>query len=146
MLMKSLPFFFTIVLISTVTRAQTPIDDLQKKNLNYLESQEREGYEFRSQIITEFDQTHASQDVNIKLSKDYTYIIVAMGDSSIPKIDLDIKPSKNAKMESLEPSQKTVGQYFQVVPTKSGRFKISINVAELQASQTGFISFMVLRK
>lgn len=144
--MKSIFFFFTFLASSVVSIAQTPIDGLQKENLKYLESQESEGYEFRSQIITEFDQAHASQDVNIKLSKDYTYIVVAMGDSNIPKIELDIKPVKNAKTESLAAGQNQVGQYFQVVPTKSGRFKISINVAGLQASQKGFISFMVLRK
>lgn len=143
--MKSTFLLSFMLLFSVAAFAQTPIDGLQKQNLAYLESQESEGYEFRSQIITEFDLANASQDVNIKLSKDYTYVIVALGDSNIPKIALDIKPSKNAKMESLA-IEGGAGQSFKLSPTKSGRFKISINVSDLSEGQTGFISFMVLRK
>ncbi len=144
--MKSTFLLSFMLLFSVAVFAQTPIDGLQKQNLAYLESQESEGYEFRSQIITEFDLANASQDVNIKLSKDYTYVVVALGDSNIPKIALDIKPSKNAKMESLSIDGSAAGQSFKLSPTKSGRFKISINVSDLDEGQTGFISFMVLRK
>ena len=126
--------------------SQTPIDNLQKQNLQYLELQESEGYEFRSQIITEFDESNASQNVNIKLSEEFTYIIVAIGDSNIPTIDLDIKPANGAKMEALKINSDLAGQSFRLAPSKSGGFKISINATGLSATQKGFISFMVLRK
>ena len=126
--------------------AQTPIDELQKQNIQYLESQENEGYAFRSQIITEFDAAHASQNVNIKLSQEYTYIVVALGDSNIPGINLDIKPVSKAKMETMPLDDNLAGAAHLVTPSKSGRFKITINAAGLEGSKTGFISFMVLRK
>ena len=144
--MKATLLLCIAVASSVVAMAQTPIDELQKQNLSYLESREGEGYEFRSQIITEFNLAHASQSVNIKLSKGFTYIIYALGDSNIPKIKLDIKPSKNTPMESLALDQTLAGQAFSLVPSQSGRFKISINAQGLEASDTGFISFMVLRK
>lgn len=144
--MKSVLFSSLFLISSVIAIAQTPIDALQKQNLEYLKSQESDGYEFRSQIITEFDQEHASQDVNIKLSKDYTYIIVAMGDRNIPKVTLEIKPAKNAKIDNNGQNQKMSGQSIKLMPTKSGRFKISIKAADLGASKNGFISFMVLRK
>ena len=144
--MKSILIISFVSILSTLTNAQTPIDELQKQNLSYLEARESEGFEFRSQIITEFDEANASQNVNIKLSKNFTYTIVALGDSNIPQIELDIKPSKNAQMESLTVGPKLAGQSFLVTPSKSGNFKISINALGLDASQKGFISFMVLRK
>ena len=138
--------FLTLFLFAiNVSMAQTPIDGLQKDNLKYLESKESEGYEFRSQIITEFDQANASQDVNIKLSKDYTYVVVAISDSNIPKIALHIKNSKNATLKELTIGDGISGQALELKPDKSGRFKISIK-ADLSDSKTGFISFMVLRK
>lgn len=143
--MRSILLSFT-TLFSVIAFSQTPIDRLQKINLDYLESQEKEGFEFRSQIITEFDQAHASQNVNIKLSEDFTYVIVALGDSNVPGIELEIKPSKNAKMESLDLKEGIAGQSFLLTPSKSGRFKISINTNGLEASEKGFVSFMVLRK
>ncbi|MBC6400138.1 MAG: hypothetical protein GDA51_09545 [Ekhidna sp.] len=143
--MKSI-LFSIVVLFSVKVFAQTPIDELQKNNISYLELQESEGFEFRSQIITEFDSNNASQNVNIKLSKDFIYIVVALGDSNIPKISLDIKPANNAKMESMMPDESLTGQSFLVTPSKSGRFKISINAIGLEASRSGFISFMILRK
>ena len=143
--MKSL-LFLTATLFSTFVNAQTPIDGLQKQNISFLESQENEGFEFRSQIITEFDQARASQNVNIKLSKEYTYIVVALGDSNIPDIDLDIKPLTKAKMEAMPTDGNLAGESHLVTPTKSGRFKITINASGLESAKTGFISFMVLRK
>lgn len=144
--MKSFVLFFLFVATSMTAIAQTPIDGLQKQNLGYLETLESEGYEFRSQIITEFDQANASQNVNINLSKDYTYIVVALGDSNIPGIALEIKPSKNAKVSEQSLANGMTGQSYQLVPSKSGRFKFSINVSGLSASSKGFVSFMVLRK
>ena len=144
--MKPIFSLSLLLLLSLGAFAQTPIDKLQKQNVAYLEQQENEGYEFRSQIITEFDQSNASQNVNIKLSEGFTYIIVAIGDSNIPELDLSIKPAGGAKMESLNMSSDLVSKSFKLTPSKSGRFKISIDVEELNASQKGFISFMVLRK
>lgn len=145
--MKSSFFLFVFFISCVAAKAQTPIDDLQKRNLDFLKSKESKGYEFRSQIITEFDQANASQDVNIKLSKEYTYIVIALGDSNLQKIGLDIKPANNAKIEPLVLEQKSSSySSYQLEPSKSGRFKISINVIELEAAQKGFISFMVLRK
>ena len=138
--------FSVAVLYSVLAFAQTPIDELQKSNISYLESQESEGFEFRSQIITEFDQANASQNVNIQLSKDFTYLIIALGDSNIPEITLDVKPSKNVAMKSLTWDGSMAAQSFSVSPSKSGRFKISINAVGLDASERGFISFMILRK
>ena len=125
-----LAFAFSLILSASVF-AQTPIDGLQKQNLNFLESQENEGYEFRSQIITEFDAAHASQNVNIKLSKGFNYIIVAIGDSNIPAIDLSIKPAKGAALESIDIGSDLAGQAYNVAPNKSGQFKISINAQYL---------------
>ena len=144
--MKSAVFSILFIAISFIAMAQTPIDGLQKQNLKYLESLESDGYEFRSQIITEFDQANASQNVNINLSKDYTYIVVALGDSNIPAIGLEIKPENKAAIKANALSQGMTGQSFQLVPEKSGRFKFSINVTGLNASKKGFVSFMVLRK
>lgn len=138
-------FLTLFMFVASLSIAQTPIDGLQKNNLEYLESKEGEGYEFRSQIITEFDQAHASQDVNIKLSKDYTYVVVAIGDSNIPEVSLAIKTAKNASTNELQLKNGVAGQAVELKPGKSGRFKISIN-AKLSAGKTGFISFMVLRK
>jgi len=143
--MKSI-LFFTTTLFSIMAFAQTPIGELQKNNISYLELQESEGFEFRSQIITEFDRAHASQNVNIKLSRDFTYIIVALGDSDIPEIGLAIKPSKSTKMQAMLLDKSLTGQSFLVTPSRSGQFKISINAIGLDASGSGFISFMVLRK
>ena len=143
--MKSIVFSIA-TLLSTLLLAQTPIDGLQKSNLSYLESQESKGFEFRSQIITEFDQAHASQNVNIKLNDDYTYIVVALGDSDIPEINLEIKPAGNAKMEALPLAQDLAGESFLVTPSKSGRSKMSIHAKGLGEAKNGFISFMVLRK
>lgn len=144
--MKILSLFFLALASSISAMAQTPIDGLQKQNLNYLESRESEGYEFRSQIITEFDQANASQNVNIKLTTGFTYIILALGDSNIPSIDLSIKPSQNAKIESLNLDQTLAGQSYELTPSKSGNFKIAINAGGLGEGKKGFISFMVLRK
>ena len=144
--MRSLvSFLLLFVAVSTLT-AQTPIDELQKQNLSFLEGQERDGYAFRSQIITEFDAAHASQNVNIKLSESYTYVIVALGDSNIPEISLDIKPAKGAKMELISNDSGLAGQSFRLEPSRSGKFKISINTSGLSGDQRGFVSFMVLRK
>lgn len=143
--MKSILFSMSF-LFSLLVLAQTPIDELQKSNLSYLESQESMGFEFRSQIVTEFDEAHASQSVNIKLSEDFTYKIVALGDSSIPDISLDIKPSSKAKMDETNLDNTLAGQSFLVTPAKSGRFKITINALGLDTARRGFISFMVLRK
>ncbi len=125
-------------------KAQTPIGDLQKRNTAQMEALEKDGYEFRSQIITEFDAENASQDVNIKLNSEYTYLIVALGDSNIPDVDLAIKPESKAKIT--EQSTGGTGKSYMLEPSKSGKFKISINVSGLNASKKGFISFMVLRK
>ncbi len=144
--MKSTLFLSALMVVSVMAMAQTPIDGLQKQNLKYLEFQESEGYEFRSQIITEFDAANASQNVNIKLTDDYSYVIVAIGDSNIPGIELEIKPSGNANTESLSLEEGLAGQSYRLTPSKSGRFKISINATGLSPSQKGFISFMVLRK
>ncbi|MEM6829601.1 MAG: hypothetical protein AAF551_03735 [Bacteroidota bacterium] len=144
--MRSILFLCALFTILSTSHAQTPIDGLQKNNLKLLESLENEGYEFRSQIITEFDEAHASQDVNIKLSSDYTYVIVALGDSNIPKITLQVKPSRKATLENLTSTDELTGKFLKLAPIKSGRFKISINATELKASGRGFISFMVLRK
>jgi len=144
--MKSLLSFTFFITTVFVTLAQTPIDDLQKQNIDFLEIQESKGYEFRSQIITEFDPAHASQNVNIKLSTGFTYVIVALGDSNIPAIGLAIKPSTKSKIVPLEIGEELVGQSFLLTPSKSGNFKISINALNLKASEKGFISFMVLRK
>jgi len=138
--------FYCLVCIATVAIAQTPIDELQKRNLSYLEAQENQDFEFRSQIITEFDQAHATQNVNIKLSKDFTYIVVALGDSNIPDVNLDIKPASNTKLEIMPIADEFAGQAVLVSPTKSGRVKIAINAMGLDTTKNGFISFMVLRK
>jgi hypothetical protein len=139
----ALAFVFTAVF--TVS-AQTPIDDLQKQNLSFLEAQESEGYEFRSQIITEFDQANASQNVNISLSKDYNYLIVALGDSNIPAISLGIKPAKGASIDPFDLGDTSASQAYRLAPSKSGKFKITISANDLGATEKGFISFMVLRK
>ena len=122
------------------------IDGLQKNNLAYLESLESEGYSFRSQIITEFDREHATQDVNIKLSEDYTYLIVGIGDINILSLTLAIKPSQKAKMKLLDLPSGFTGQSSQVNPSRSGSFKIDITAADFKEDENGFISFMVLRK
>ncbi len=145
--MRLAAFFFCFVLIYSNSIAQTPIDDLQKQNLKYLELQESDGYEFRSQIITEFDNQNASQDVNIKLDANFTYIVVALGDKNIPKVDLEVRPEKKATIQELSDVDSQVsGKSYTVKPNKSGRYKISINVSGLDVSKKGFISFMVLRK
>ncbi len=144
--MKSLFSFVVVCTVVFNAFAQTPIDDLQKQNLNFLEQQESEGYEFRSQIITEFDQNNAEQNVNISLSKDFTYIIVALGDSNIPTINLGIKPSKGAAIKPFSLEGTKNGQAFQLNPSRSGKFKITIKANELGVNDKGFISFMVLRK
>lgn len=144
--MKSLFSFVVVCTVVFNAFAQTPIDDLQKQNLNFLEQQESEGHEFRSQIITEFDQNNAEQNVNISLSKDFTYIIVALGDSNIPAINLGIKPSKGAVIKPFSLEGTKNGQAFQLNPSRSGKFKITIKANELGVNDKGFISFMVLRK
>lgn len=144
--MKSILSLALVFAVIGIASAQTPIDDLQKQNLRFLENQESQGYGFRSQIITEFDPAHASQNVNIKLSSEYTYVIVALGDSNIPKIDLTIKPAKGAAMKSVDLGTDLAGQAYQLTPSKSGRFKISIQATGLASNKPGFISFMVLRK
>ncbi|MEL7145896.1 MAG: hypothetical protein AAFO69_05980 [Bacteroidota bacterium] len=144
--MKSVIFSFVLTFVSLAAMAQTPIDGLQKQNITYLESLESKGYEFRSQIITEFDQANASQNVNINLSKDYTYVVVALGDSNIPGISLEIKPSSKAKIDQNDLNSGMTGQSYQLSPSKSGRFKFSIDVTGLSGGQKGFVSFMVLRK
>ena len=145
--MKSVVLSFVVVaLTSLAAMAQTPIDGLQKQNLAYLETLESEGYEFRSQIITEFDLSNSSQNVNINLSKDYSYVVVALGDSDIPNLTITIRSPKGASVAENKLSADLNGQSFQVTPTKSGRFKFTIGVSGLSASDKGFVSFMVLRK
>jgi len=144
--MKPIIIFSLLSILSLTSIAQTPIDGLQKQNLSYLESQEADGYEFRSQIITEFDLANASQNVNIQLSEGFNYIITALGDSNISSVKLDIRPSKSAEIKPLTLNESLVGQSFMLEPSKSGKFRISIAASGLSASRKGFISFMVLRK
>ena len=143
--MRQLLLAFTTA-ASFVINAQTPIDQLQKNNLKFLESKEGEGFEFRSQIITEFDAENASQNVNIKLSEQYTYIIGALGDANVPQVNLSINPSNKAQIEAHSTDENLIGQAFLLTPNKSGKFKISINAEGLGEVDKGFISFMVLRK
>lgn len=144
--MKSLYTFVLVFTLVFSAAAQTPIDGLQKQNLDFLEYQEDQGYEFRSQIITEFDRENAEQNVNINLSKDFSYIIVALGDSNIPAVNLDIKPANGAEMEPYNLKDPKKGRAIQLMPTKSGKFKITIGADDLGPNDRGFISFMVLRK
>lgn len=133
-------------LLSLALIAQTPIDEMQKRNVAYLEQQEQEGYTFRSQIITEFDEAHALQDVNIKLDAQYTYQLVAMGDSDIKAMQVSVKSNEanTQKVSNDAANDRTSALLFK--PEKSGRYKIMLQVDEFSANGKGFISFMVLRK
>ena len=104
-----------LLLAGIVAHAQTPIDVLQKRNTAQMEALEGDGYEFRSQIITEFDAANASQNVNINLDANFTYVIVALGDTNIPAVDLSIAPEKKAKI-----TEKTVegGKSYVLEPNK----------------------------
>jgi hypothetical protein len=145
--MKRFFFLSLLALISFTALAQTPIDILQKQNVKYLEDRESEGYEFRSQIITEFDRANASQNVNIQLSEGYSYLIIALGDDNIPALGLEVSPSKKAAIQELSLDSGLVGQGLEVKPSKSGKFKITILVKDLNLDvPAGFVSFMVLRK
>ena len=144
--MKTLLLVFFLSIFSSYIFAQTPIDALQKSNTNYLEKQEQKGYEFRSQIITEFNFENATQDVNISLNDAYNYLIVAMGDANIPAVDLSIKPDKNVEMkQSPDVDEALKTRAYELKPAKAGRYKISINVTGFGESDSGFVSFMVLR-
>jgi len=144
--MKKLLVLTVFFLTSLFSWAQTPIDELMQQNLEYLEAMESEGYAFRSQIITEFDQANASQNVRIRLSEEYEYLVVALGDSNIPDIGLQFRPAGKANAGPMDLKRELTGRAFSLSPSKSGRFKITINAMDLGASQKGFVSFMVLRR
>ncbi len=145
---RSYVLLSTILLASCfVVSAQTSIEALQNTNGAYLARMESEGFEFRSQIITEFNQDNAEQKVNINLKEGYTYQLVAIGDSEIHKVDLAIKSSRKFDMTDLGdvkiPGSEKVKE---MTPQKSGEFKISLNVERFSNAGKGFVSFMVLRK
>lgn len=127
--------------------AQKPIHGLQEKNAQYLEKMESEGFEFRSQIITEFNAENAQQNVNIKLKAGSTYQLVAMGDSDVKELALEVRSSGKFELSELANSESSGGEEVKVlVPEKSGKFKITLSVKSFSDSGKGFVSFMVLRK
>ncbi|MEQ8471328.1 MAG: hypothetical protein RIC35_09080 [Marinoscillum sp.] len=145
--MKSILFLTALLLGSTTTLAQTPIDILQASNTQYLAKMEAEGFEFRSQIITEFNLDHAEQNVNIRLKAGYTYQLVAMGDSGIKALNLEVNSLKKFKLSNLGYGEEVgSGKIRSLVPEKSGKFKITLSVKDFGESDKGFVSFMVLRK
>lgn len=126
--------------------AQTPIDELEEDNLEYLEAREAEGYKFRTQIVTEFDVAHATQYVDLKLDENYEYLMVALGDSRIPGINLSVKQSRKIRELASDKINDPEGASYLISPLKSRKFKIAIEVEGLSAAGKGFVSFMVLRK
>lgn len=145
--MKSILFLSSLLFGSIVTLAQTPIDILQENNTQYLTKMEAEGFEFRSQIITEFNSEHAEQNVNIRLKAGYTYQLVAFGDSDIEALGVEVNSFKKFKESNLELGEAAgSGKILRLVPEKSGKYKITLRVNDFGESGKGFVSFMVLRK
>lgn len=142
--MRALIITGILVLTGYVLQAQTPIDKLQKSNSEYLGQMEKEGYEFRSQIVTEFNAENAEQNVNIRLKEGFSYKLVAMGDADVTEMDIEVKSLKKAPLESLKTGKNI--EVVDLVPVKSGKFKIVLSVAQFSAAGKGFVSFMVLRK
>ncbi len=127
--------------------AQTPVDLLEKRNLDYLETQEADGFTFRSQIVTEFKPDQAAQDVNLKLSTEYTYQLIVMGDNNIKKMDLAIKGHKDDKVEKVEANaDQPATVIYKLTPGKSKKYRFTIQVKEFGSTGRGFVSFMVMRK
>ncbi|WP_421876398.1 hypothetical protein [Marinoscillum sp.] len=143
--MKSIAITWTLLLGSFAVLAQTPIDKLQQTNSDYLKKMESEGYGFRSQIITEFNPENAEQNVNIKLKAGHTYQLVAISDSDVKSLDLEVKSMKTHSIKSLVVPEVS-GAVKELKTEKSGKFKIVLNVAEFSNAGQGFVSFMVLRK
>ena len=144
---RSFVLLGTLILVSISVFSQSSIDKLQKSNAQYLELQEKEGFVFRSQIITEFNPENAIQNVNIKLQEGFTYQLVAMGGSDVATLGIEVKSFKKLGSSNLESEKPTDNQeYLTFVPEKSGKFKITLNVKEFSSAGKGFVSFMVLRK
>lgn len=143
--MKSIAITWMLLLGSFAVLAQTPIDQLQQHNSQYLSKMESEGYGFRSQIVTEFNPENAEQVVKIKLKAGHTYQLVAMGDSDVKSLNLEVKSMKTHSIKSLVVSEVS-GVVKELKTEKSGKFKIVLNVAEFSSAGKGFVSFMVLRK
>ncbi|MBV6645046.1 MAG: hypothetical protein KI790_06340 [Cyclobacteriaceae bacterium] len=136
-----------VILISFAAFSKASIDDIQQANSSYLKEQEKKGYHFRSQIITEFDSEHSRQEVNLKLEANVTYQLIARGDDDIADLELAIKNIKKSKMIELvafENEENVIG--YQFSPAKSGRYKIMMEVQDFTDHEKGFVSFMVLKK
>lgn len=147
MKIKSIIFFGVVVFAASQLFAQSSIDVLQKSNTQYLEQMETEGFEFRSQIVTEFNTENAEQNVNIRLKEGFTYKLVAMGDADITILGVEVKSFKKLGASNLVSDQPADNQEFLTfIPEKSGKFKITLNVKEFSSDGKGFVSFMVLRK
>lgn len=143
---KTLLSALFLLTLQVLFAQDTAIDELISENLLHLEEHEVNGFDFRTQIVTEFDVEHASQDVNLKLSDTYTYLVIAQVDSNIPGVDLEIKPSSKAQLTKRDEFESENGVCYELKPLKSGRFKFSINTKGITGSNKGFVSFMVLRK
>ena len=144
---KSIIVFGVVLFAASQLFAQSSIDVLQKSNASYLEGMEKQGYEFRSQIVTEFNAENAEQNVNICLKEGFTYQLVAMGDADVTVLGVEVKSFKKLGSSNLESEKPADNQeYLTFVPEKSGKYKISLNVKDFSSAGKGFVSFMVLRK
>ena len=145
--MKSIVIASVLLLTGGMLLAQTPIDQLQQNNREYLKEMESEGFQFRSQIITEFNPENAEQLVKIKLKAGATYQLVALGDADIENVTLGVKSFKKYATTSETGEAPTANSdVMALVPEKSGTFKITIAVKDFSSTGQGFVSFMVLRK
>ena len=99
---KSIIVFGVVLFAASQLFAQSSIDVLQKSNASYLEGMEKQGYEFRSQIVTEFNAENAEQNVNIRLKEGFTYQLVAMGDADVTVLGVEVKSFKKLGSSNLE--------------------------------------------